>query len=690
MRKTESLAVLSKYIVGTDIGGTFSEAVAVDLRTKEHIYSKVSSTPPSYVDGIMKALQGLGIKGSDITTFLAHGSTIGTNAIIQRTGANSGLVTTDGFRDVLLSARSDREIMYDLEWDPPPPLIKRRNILTVKERIDYEGNELVPLDTAEVARIAEVFKKRSMEAVAICFINSFINQEHEQQTKKILAEVLPNAYICASSEVLPEIREFERESTAVANAYIGPIVEKYLSDVVDRLHVWGFAGDVLVTHSGGGVMTRDVALRYPIRTCHSSPVSGAIGLGRYVGELGGYNNVITFEMGGTSTDIAMFYQGRPIMSYEWHVSFTVPVIFPAVDAVYLGAGGGSIAWIDDAGALRVGPYSAGAKPGPACYGIGGDKPTITDSQLVLSRLNPDYFLGGGIKLSTSLAKRALKTEIADHFHWSEAQAADAIVRIAVASMVEGVRMVSVKRGIDARDFCIVAYGGAGPLHAPEVARELHIPLCIIPPHPGYGSAYGALRIDFSHDFVRAIHKLESDVRVENILEAFADMEQKAAEVMRAADIPQSKVTLFRLLDVKYYDQSRPLTIEIPARLTNLSTVWKSFLAEHKKRYGYVLPEGYAEIEIMSARLRVVGKRPKPGFELARSGQVRKALKGEREVHFPRKGPVSTPIYERDLIPAGALIAGPALIEQQDSTSIVHPGMKVRVDKHGNLLIKTGA
>jgi N-methylhydantoinase A len=457
----------SRYIVGTDIGGTFSEAVAVDLKTREHKYSKVSSTPPTYVEGIMKALQGLGISGSEMTTLLAHGSTIGTNAIIQRRGANEGLITTEGFRDVLLSARSDREVMYDLDWDPPPPLVRRRNILTVKERIDYEGNELAPLDTDEVARIAEVFRKRKMEAVAICFVNSFINPQHELAAKKILAEALPDAYLCASSEVLPEIREFERESTTVANAYIGPIIDKYLSEVVDRLHKWGFAGDVLVTHSGGGVMTRDVAMRFPIRTCHSSPVSGAIGLGSYVGGLCGYSNVISFEMGGTSTDIAMFHQGKPLMSYEWHVSFTVPVIFPAVDAVYLGAGGGSIAWIDDAGALRVGPYSAGAKPGPACYGIGGDKPTITDSQLVLSRLNPDYFLGGQIKLSTSLAKKALRNEIASHFHWSEVQAADAIIRIAVASMVEGVRMVSVKKGIDPRDFCMVAYGGAGPLHAPR-------------------------------------------------------------------------------------------------------------------------------------------------------------------------------------------------------------------------------
>jgi N-methylhydantoinase A len=681
---------LSKYIVGTDIGGTFSEAVAVDLKTGEHRYSKVSSTPPTYVDGIVKALQSLGVKGSEITTFLAHGSTIGTNAIIQRTGANTGLITTEGFKDVLLAARSDREIMYDLDWDPPPPLVQRRNILTVKERVDYEGTEIMSLDSSEVFRIAEIFKKRNTESIAICFINSYVNPAHEMQAKKILAKELPNAYICASNEVLPEIREFERESTTVANVYIGPIIGKYLSDVVSRLRDWGFAGDLLVTHSGGGVMTRDVALKFPIRTCHSSPVSGAIGLGRYVGKLCGYDNVITFEMGGTSTDIAMFHQGKPIMSYEWHVSFTVPVLFPAVDAVYLGAGGGSMAWIDDAGALRVGPYSAGAKPGPACYGIGGDKPTITDSQLVLQRLNPNYFLGGEIKLSASLAEKALKHEIADHFHWDAPRAADAILRIAIASMVEGVRMVSVKRGIDPRDFCLVAYGGAGPLHAPEVARELHIPFCVIPPSPGYGSAYGALRIDFSHDFVRSIHKVQSEVQFTELADVFRGMEREAAEVMRAAEISEKKVTMQRLVDVKYFDQSRALTIDLPARFRGLLPVWKSFLSEHKKRYGYVLPEGYAELEIVNARLRVLGERPKPSLRPLHNGTARKALKEEREVHFSSKGFIKTPVYERDTLPAKATIRGPAVIEQPDSTSIIHPGMKMLVDTYGNLIIKTGA
>ncbi len=638
----------------------------------------------------MKALQSLGVSGSEVTTFLAHGSTIGTNAIIQRTGANTGLVTTEGFRDVLLAARSDREIMYDLDWDPPPPLVQRRNILTVKERVDYEGKEITPLDTAEVSRIAEIFKKRKAEAVAICFINSYVNPAHEMEAKKILAEVLPNAYICASTEVLPEIREFERESTTVANVYIGPIIEKYLSDVIGRLRDWGFAGDVLVTHSGGGVMTREVALKFPIRTCHSSPVSGAIGLGRYVGKLCGYDNVITFEMGGTSTDIAMFHKGKPIMSYEWHVSFTVPVLFPAVDAVYLGAGGGSMAWIDDAGALRVGPYSAGAKPGPACYGIGGDKPTITDSQLVLKRLNPNYFLGGEIKLSTSLAEKALKHEIADYFHWDAPRAADAILRIAIASMVEGVRMVSVKRGIDPRDFCLVAYGGAGPLHAPEVARELHIPFCIIPPNPGYGSAYGALRIDFSHDFVRSIHKVESEVQIAELSDVFRGMEREAAEVMRAAEIPEGKVTMQRMVDVKYFDQSRALTIDLPTRFRELPQIWRSFLSEHKKRYGYTLPEGYAELEIVNARLRVLGERPKPSLRLVHTSNLRKVLKEEREVHFSSKGFIKTPVYERDTLPAKAILRGPAVIEQPDSTSIVHPGMKMIVDTYGNLLISTGA
>ena len=678
---------MKKYIVGTDIGGTFSEAVAVDLSSGRHIYSKVSSTPPVYVDGIINALRGLGISGSEVTTFLAHGSTIGTNAIIQQTGAKTGLLTTEGFRDVLLAARSDREVMYDLSWDPPRPLVQRRHILTVKERVNYEGKEVVPISAKEVRRAGEIFKKRSMEAVAISFINSYANPEHELAAKKILTELLPEAYICASSEVIREIREFERESTAVANAYLGPVVGKYLKDVTKALREWGFKGDLLITHSGGGVMTEEVALKYPIRTCHSSPVAGAIGLGGYVGKLLGYENIMTFEMGGTSTDIALIHHGKPIMSYEWHVSFTVPVLFPAIDAIYLGAGGGSIAWIDVAGALRVGPQSAGARPGPACYGQGGTAPTITDAQLMLNRLNPEYFLGGKIKISRKLSEDALSRQISKRFGWTPEQAADGIIKIAVSAMANGARLVSVQKGLDPRDFCIVAYGGAGPLHAPDVARELRIPYVIVPPYPGYGSAYGALRIDFSHDFVTPIHKLENEITLKELEGSYTALEREAAAIMKQAEIPPSKVSMRRLADVKYFDQSRAITIDVDAPIRDLQNVWKRFLSEHKKTNGYVLPEGYSDLEIVNARLGVVGERLKPSLSLTKGGSLGKALKGEREVYFSPKGFVKTPYYERDLLPADAKINGPAIVESGDSTAVAYPGMRMRTDKHGNIIIK---
>ncbi len=360
-----------KYDVGVDIGGTFSDIVCVAREGGAIITAKVPSTPPAFITGVLNALRKAGVAPGELQFFI-HGSTIATNAIIERKGARTGLITTEGFRDVLEAARAERPDMYDMRWDPSPALVSRPNRLGVAERVDYEGTVLRPLDEEQVRAIAEIFRKRGIEAVAICFLNAFMNPVNEQRAKAALRAALPDAYVCVSAEVFPEMREFERTSTTVVNAYLGPIIDRYLEDLQGHVKAWGYDGDVMIVHSGGGMMSGDAARALPARTCNSGPAAGVIG-GAYIGSLAGFDNVITFDMGGTSADLSLIFEKQPLTQPGSKVEFNIPVQFPCTDLVSIGAGGGSIAWIDAAGTLRSGPKSAGSRPGPACYGGGGNR-----------------------------------------------------------------------------------------------------------------------------------------------------------------------------------------------------------------------------------------------------------------------------------------------------------------------------
>jgi N-methylhydantoinase A len=681
---------MTKYIIGSDIGGTFTDIICTDAQTGEHLTAKVPSTPPDYVRGIMNGLKMLGINGSDVLDIFAHGSTIATNAIVQRQGAKTGLLTTYGFRDILLAARADREVLYNLSWDPPPPLVPRRDILTVHERIDYEGNEVAPLAEDEVEKAGKIFAKRNMEAIAVTFINSFVNPSHERRAADILKKTCPECYIATSHEILPEIREFERMSTTVANAYIGPVSERYLGDLKENLRIWNFNGEITVTHSGGGVMDMESAMNFPIRTCHSSPVSGAVGLAKYVGELCGHNNIITFEMGGTTTDVALFLNGQPMMTYEWRVQFNIPVLFPAIDAVYIGAGGGSVAWVDQGGALHVGPMSAGAVPGPACYGSGGEDPTITDAQLVLKRINPSYFLGGAMRVNENLAQKAIRDKVGSKFGWEEERAAEGIIRLAIANMTNAIRLISIQKGYDPRDFLMVAYGGAGPLHAGEVARELRLPFVAIPPLPGYASAFGASRLDARQDLSKSVLKVESELLPDEIEAHFKELEGRVAEIFKKSRIALRNVRVERFVDVRYYDQTNSLTVPVPPGKITADTLRKvsdSFLEEHKRRFGYIMPEGYAEIEFVNVRVAASGESRKPALEVRNVGTLENATKETRKVYFGKTGDfIETTIYERLKLPSETKIKGPAILEQSDSTIVVQPEDYFTVDRYSNVLI----
>jgi N-methylhydantoinase A len=683
---------MSRYDIGVDIGGTFSDIVCIPEEGGEIVVAKVLSTPPAFIHGVLSALKKANVDPRGLKHFL-HGSTIATNAIIERKGARTGLITTEGFRDVLEAARAERPDMYDLRWDPPAPLVPRPNRLGVRERVDYEGAVLEPLDEAAVRRAAELFEKRRIEAVAICFLNAFVNPIHEQRAKAIVRTILPEAYVCTSSEVFPEIREFERSSTTVVNAYLGPIVDHYLRDLQAHIKGWGYDGEVTIVHSGGGMMSADSARALPARTCNSGPAAGVIG-GAYIGSLAGFPNVITFDMGGTSADLSLVYRGQPLMQPGSKVEFTIPVRFPCIDLVSIGAGGGSIAWVDRAGTLRNGPQSAGATPGPACYGKGGTEPTNTDANLVLGRIDPENFLGGEMVLRQDLAARAIETKVAKVFGMSLEQAAEGIVRLADANMIEAIRLISVARGYDPRDFALVAFGGAGPLHAVALARELHIPTVVVPRFPGVTSAFGALRVEVRHDFIQAVFQKESEFDPDRLNRIFAELEDRARKTLRGEGLAEAQMHFARFADVKYFPQNKYLTMPVPDGVLGhqeMRGVVQSYIERYLREFGYTIPTDIAEVEICSARLMASGSTRKAELPRVAGGGGTAEPRASRPVYFREAGGfVPAAVFDKAALGPGTSVAGPAILEQMDTSIVIPPGASAAVDPYLNVIINVSS
>lgn len=680
------------FSVGVDVGGTFTDLVAIEQGSGRLQISKVPSTPPTFVEGVIDALRRSELEGTHVDLF-RHGSTIATNAIIQRRGPRTALVTTKGMRDVLTAARSNRPDLFDLRWTPPPHLVQRRDILTLQERISYEGEELTPLNENDARQVGALLSKRGVDAVAICFLNSFMNPSHELRAKEILEEECPGAYVCISNEILPEIREFERSSSVVVNAFLGPIMRMYLERLSDSLKEWGYHGEVLVSHSGGGIMSVESAQRFPVRVCQSGPAAGAMG-GAALGQLAGYENVITLDMGGTSADIALVVGGRPLTHVEWRLEFTIPIIVPAVDLKTIGAGGGTIGWVDAAGILRNGPQSAGADPGPASYGKGGDEPTNTDAHVVLGRLRPDAFLGGGMLLDPDLAHRVLEERISHPMSMTIEQAADGMLHVANANMTDALRLVTVQRGRDPRDFALVAFGGAGPLHAAELAAEANISRVIVPRYPGLTSALGTLYVDYRHDLLRSVLMKERDVDAGRLQVLFDELEREAATLLDGEGVPERKRRLERVLDMRYYGQAPYLQISVSSNTLDVETIRqlvRAFNEAHMREFGYVMPREINEVEIVNARVVALGltDTPEVASEVA-AGTSDDANTGSRHVFFHGAGEfVETSVFDRSQLPPEATIEGPAVVEQLDSTTLIPPGWTAQVDRFLNLILSRG-
>lgn len=673
---------MSPVRVAVDVGGTFTDVFVFDEQDQSSHVTKVPSTPEDPMRAVMSGVEQAGIDLSDVTLF-SHGTTVATNALITRRFPTSALVTTAGFRDVLEIRDGTKPDLWDAYNDVSPAYIARRDRFEVPERVDYSGQVVVPLDEDAARRVARLLRKRDVTTVAVCFINSFANPAHEQRMVEILAEELPDALVSASSAILPEIFEYDRFNTTVANAVLAPLVSGYVGRLADTLEQGGYKGDLLLLHSGGGSMTPRLVSQYPVRLAASGIAAGAIAC-RHVAVQCGYDNAIGLDMGGTSTDICVVHGGELRVTKEWEVEYGHPILFPSIEVLTIGAGGGSLAWIDDAGSLRNGPQSAGADPGPACYGSGGDAPTNTDANVVLGRLGT-VLAGGGKTLEVERAKEAVRSQVAEPLGLSLEEAALAVVKVANANMSDAVRLVSIRRGLDPRDFALVAFGGAGALHGAEVARELHIPSVIVPPHPGVTSALGCLLVDIRHDLSAMYTSDPSEVDRDEIEATFAALEAEARERLAHEGVDPEHAQLQRSLSMRYQGQWRNLSIDTGRGSGALDEAVARFHEQHEREFAFRRDE--TPVEVYQLALRAIGVTGKPVFPAERRQDVGAPEPATtRNVWFESTGWVETPIYERDALTAGTTFDGPAVVDQFDSTTVVPPGARAEIDEWRNILI----
>jgi N-methylhydantoinase A len=682
--------------LAADVGGTFTDVAAFDETTGVLSLGKTLTTPQRLVTGIENGITKAGSRFQAARLFL-HGTTVAINTILERSGAKCALLTTQGFRDIYEIGRVNRPEAYNLFFRKHVPLIDRDLRFEIMERIDSQGAVLIKLDEAQVRKVAAEAVAHGVQALAILFLHSYRNPAHEQRAKEIVEREYPQLFVTASHELSQEYREYERTSTAAANAYIGPRVRQYLSEVESHLDEGGFSGNFLIVQSTGGLFDSGDARSACIRMLESGPAAGVVGAKALCDQIG-MKNAIAFDMGGTTAKAGVIYEGSVLMTGSALVggyATGLPVQIPMIDIQEVGTGGGSIARVELGNALRVGPESAGAVPGPVCYGLGGTEPTVTDANLVLGRLGADRFLGGEMRLDIEAAQRALADRIAGPLGLDPIKAAEGILRIATTKMAHVVRWVTTERGLDAADFALVAYGGAGPLHASAVARELSIGTVVIPRAPGHFSAYGMLVADLRRDFVNTWFTPLAEASFPEMEAIFADMEARGhATVTRGHTLAGTGT--HRAADMRYVGQEHAVTVELPIELfrdQDRDGIKARFDAVHQTRYGFSVPNEKAEI--VSLRSATVGEMRKPPFEPIASGAAvhdPAAFRGTRPVYFASTGFVDAPTYDRPLLKAGNHIAGPALIEEHASTTVVHPGDIVDVDPFGDLImtIRRGA
>jgi N-methylhydantoinase A len=681
--------------VGVDTGGTFTDVCLFDVDSNAVQVTKVSSTPDdpgtAVVRGVREILDQAGAQPADAIGYFAHGTTVATNALLTGRGVKTGLLTTRGFRDLLELGRGRRPKLYDLQQDKPEPVVPRDLRLEVGERVRYDGSIETPLDETEVRAQVRRLRDEGVKAIAVCLLFSYLYPDHERAITRIISDAIPDAYVSISSDVLPEFREFERLSTVVTNAYIGPTVAEYLARLRGNLAELGLQVVPHVTQSNGGIMPFSTAEALPVRTVLSGPSTGVVGAA-YLASAAGFPNIITFDMGGTSTDVSLVQDGRPKTASGMELDGR-PIRSPMIDIHTVGAGGGSIAWIDSGGHLKVGPASAGADPGPVCYGKGNTQPTVTDANVVLGVLHPESLLGGKLPIDAEAARQAMR-ELAGGVGLDMLETAQGIIRVVVANMARAIRVISVQRGYDPRDYVLVPFGGAGPLHASRLASELGVRTIVVPETPGALSALGLLMTDLRTDFSRT-HLVATVPDKASFFEAlFAELTHAADEWFQAEGIPDERRELHRILEMRYAGQNYELPVALPdgpIDAAMLAELLRRFAAEHERMYGYSEPG--EPVQGVTFRVEALGRVDRPPLNARPRGGAdpHRADIDSRNVYLAeRRGFVNSPVYAREKLRPGNQLEGPCIVEQMDTTTLLLPGDAGQVDAYGNLVIRVGS
>ena len=677
--------------IGVDIGGTFTDIVALD-RDGQLALTKVPSTPKDLLEGVHAAVRSIlsitGAEPGDIERFI-HGTTVATNAILEQKGAVTAVLTTAGFEDVLELGRMKRSRMYDLAMDPETPtfLAPRRRRVGVRERLDAKGHVLVPLNDADVRESVQGLRAQGVSAIAVCYLFSFVNPVHERRTREIVAALAPEISVSLSSEVDPTFREYERLCVTAFDAYLGPVVKRYLAGLGDTLHGLGVAAPPLIMRSRGGIVSAALAARQPVTLFLSGPAGGVIGAS-FVAERSGVRDFVSLDMGGTSNDVGVVRNGAPLLVGEGSIG-PYPVRTPMVDVNTIGAGGGSIAWIDAAGGLRVGPRSAGAEPGPACYGRGGEEATVTDASVVLGYLNPARFAGGAMALDVTAAERAVAA-VGRRIGVDPVAAAAGIHRVVNARMADQIRLVTIKRGYDPRHFSLVVLGGAGPVHGAALADEMGMAEVLVPEAPGVLAAFGLLAAAIEHHHARTLRARTDVADLSDINHCLAELDATGRARMGEEGVPAREVRVAYAADMRYVGQAYELEVPIAAPLARESVpeIVATFHATHERVYGYARTQ--QRVEFVNFRAVHTYPLPRPVAQPAARASGTSpadARIGERRAYFG--GYVPTTLYERARLPLGARLVGPAIVEQDDTTTVIPPGVTALVDNAGNLRLRRG-
>ena len=686
------------FRVGVDIGGTFTDLILIDDATGDLTVGKVLTTPDDPSRAVAEVLSEALVRANappEEVQHVIHGTTLVTNAVIERKGARTALLTTRGFRDAYEIAREHRYDLYDLFLEMPAPLVPRHLRLEIDERIYADGTVARAPDEHAVAALVAELRDKGIEAIAICFLHSYANPEHEQLVGAIVGEIAPGVRVSLSSEVVPEIREYERTSTTVVNVYVQALVEDYLAQLVHRLTELHIGGELFMMLSSGGISTVETASRFPLRLLESGPAGGALA-SAYYGEQANVGDLLAFDMGGTTAKLCVIEDGRPLTSTEFEVDRKyrfkkgsgLPVKVPVVDLIEIGAGGGSIARVDSLGLLKVGPDSAGANPGPACYGRGGTEPTITDADLLLGYLDPGFFLGGRLALDLAAAAQAIRTRLAEPLGMSPVRAAWGIHQLVDEGMASAARVHAIERGKDPRGLPLFAFGGAGPGHGFGVASILHSPRLIVPFGAGVTSTVGFLTAPLAFDFVRSFLSQLDAVDWAHLNQVLDDMAAQGDAILARSGVPADERHISRQADVRYAGQGHEIRIDLPdGRLgaQNLPAIRDTFEQVYRALFGRTGPD--VPLEGVSWRVLASGPRPFVRLNAGPSAEAKTALKGQRPVYFPDwQEHRPTPVYDRYLLAPGAELAGPAIVEERESTTVIGPGARIQIDESRNLSV----